>query len=279
MPETSDLPYLIKLLDDEDPEVHKAVSEQLASFGGDISQDLTALGIDVPTVGRKRLANLLAGGRRATLRDEWQVPSGGIMAWQDDWDGFEHALRLLSDFLHDGITLRPALSDCLDMMVDEVTADFPVPDADQLRRWLFSRGRFRGARSNADAGEYFDLCHVMDTRRGNPTSLACLFMLLGRRLEIEVEGCNYPGHFLALISCEGRSTLVDCFHLGRTFDARSLLHAHPEISEQARNAVLNPAHLGEVLHRYLSEIRNSLTVLGNAEDVEFFGKLIATLEV
>lgn len=278
MSNTNDLPYLIRLLDDNDPAVFPVVREHLAGFGGDISQDLAALGIEMTKSGKKRLSSLLSKGRRETLRREWQVPTRGVSAWEDDWESFEHALRLLSDFLHDGITLRPSLPDCLDMLADEIREDTPAPTANELRQWLFAKGRFKGERRNADACRFFDLCEVISTQRGNATSLACLFMLLGRRCEAQVEGCNYPGHFLARIRIEGKTSLVDCFHRGRDFDIEALLEMHPEISLRAREAVLSPAHLGQVLHRYVTEIRSSLAGSGRDEDADFFAQLVATLE-
>ena len=162
--------------------------------------------------------------------------------------------------------------------MDEIREEVLAPTANELRHWLFSKGRFKGALKNADACQFFDLCEVIDAQRGNATSLACLFMLLGRRFETQVEGCNYPGHFLACIQIEGKASLVDCFHRGREFDVETLLHAHPEISKRARVAVLSPAHLGQVLHRYVSEIRSSLAGSGRDEDAEFFTQLVATLE-
>lgn len=278
MSKTSDLPYLIRLLDDDDPAVCSMVNKCLSELGGDISQNVAALGIEITAVEKKRLSSLLAAGRRETLRDEWLVPSRGVAALVDDWESLEHCLRLLSDFLHDGITLRPALPDSLDLLADEVREDLVEPTADELRIWLFAKGRFKGAKKRPDACEYFDLCHVIDTQRGNPTSLACLFMLLGRRLGAHVEGCNYPGHFLGRIQINGRTSLVDCFHRGRTFDVESLLNSHPEISEKARTAVQSDGHLGFVLHRYVSEIRRSLAASGREEDMEFFAQLAETLE-
>ncbi len=139
------------------------------------------------------------------------------------WEGFENFLRQVSDFLHDGITLRPSMSDALDALAGEITAELVSPSEDDVRRWLFVDGRFRGVPKKADASRYFDLCRVIESRRGNPTSLACMFMLLGRRLDLRVHGCNYPGHFLARIPIGGEPHLVDCFHRGRIFniDART----------------------------------------------------------
>ena len=272
-----ELPYLIRLLDDKDPAVSPVVRERISEMSGDISHDLAALGIPIDAEGKQRLSKLLEPGRRETLRNEWLAPTRGASALGDDWEGFENFLRQICDFLHDGVTLRPSLSDSIDLLADEVGEDFTQPTANELRRWLFKSGRFKGDSKEADALENYDLCKVIDRRKGNPTSLACLFMLLGRRLGIRVEGCNYPGHFLARIQINGTSHLIDCFHGGRKFDADALLRLHPEISDRARSAVSNSSHLGLVLLRYVTEIQHSLSAMGRNEDAELFKELAETL--
>jgi hypothetical protein len=282
MANESDLPYLIRLLDDKDPAVRPVVREHLSDFGGDISHDLAALGIDINFTGKKRLSRLLSPGRRETLRNEWVVPTAGAMAMEDDWENFENTLRQISDFLHDGITLRPSLSDSLDLLMEEVLDDHIAPTANELRCWLFVDGPFKGVgdnTTNTTELENFDLCHVINTHIGNATSLGCLFMLLGRRMGVQVDGCNYPEHFLARIDVEGRAQLIDCFHGGRKFDIDSLIEAHPEISEKARSAVYASSHLGVILLRFVREMQPSFIAVKRTEDAALFVELAKTLHV
>src|SRR6266446_7324249 len=56
---------------------------------------------------------------------------------------------------------------------------------------------FRG-----NAEEYYDpknslLSDVIETRRGIPISLAMLYVIVGRRANMQIEGVNLPGHFIA----------------------------------------------------------------------------------
>ena len=273
-----DLPYLIRLLDDKDPAVRPVVYQRIAELSGDISQDLAALGIQVNAKGMRRLSKLLEPGRRETLKNEWAVPTSGAASMADDWESFENLLRQISDFLHDGVTLRPSLSDSLDLLVDEIEGDYDLPSANQLRRWLFKSGRFKGDPMEADRLENYDLCKVIDKRTGNPTSLACLFMLLGNRMQARVEGCNYPGHFLARIHIHGTAYLIDCFHGGRKFDAEALLQLHPEISQRARSAVNGSSNLGHILLRYVTEVNHSLRATGRKDDADLFKELAKTLK-
>ena len=217
-----------------------------------------------------------AGGRHYETSG-W-FPLGGSEALGDDWESFENFLRQICDFMHDGVTLRPSLSDSLDMLAEEIEQDLVDPSANDLRRWLFKSGRYKGDTKQADALKNYDLCQVIDSRTGNPTSLACLFMLLGRRLGCQVDGCNYPGHFLARIDIGGTTHLIDCFHGGRKFDADALLRLHPEISERARCAVTDGGDLGFILLRYVTEMQHSLSAVNRDKDAALFKELATTLK-
>lgn len=71
-----------------------------------------------------------------------------------------------------------------------------------------------GFRGNAD--EYYDprnslLSDVIETRLGIPISLAMLYVIVGRRAGMQIEGINLPGHFIARYE----RILFDPFHGGR----------------------------------------------------------------
>ncbi|NWK54604.1 hypothetical protein HW115_03215 [Verrucomicrobiaceae bacterium N1E253] len=278
MPSVSDLPYLIRLLDDNDPDVRPAVREQFATYDGDISHDLAALGVRLSPAGKKRVSQWLEPGRRQSLAGAWLVPSNGMAGIADDWDNFENLLGLLMDFLHDGITLRPSLHDSLDLLAEDIREQLAEVTADSLRRYLFVRGPFSRGSKKPDALKHFDLCYVIDRGVGNATSLGCLFMLLGRRLNVAIEACNYPGHFLCKMHDLGRACLVDCAHNGRRFDIEDLLGGSLNISDKARASIVMPCYLGDVLARYLLEMHYSLGSLGRSEDADLLKQLAASLK-
>lgn len=71
-----------------------------------------------------------------------------------------------------------------------------------------------GFRGNAEG--YYDpknsLLHdLIETRLGIPISLAVLYMILGRRANMQIDGINLPGHFVARYE----RILFDPFHGGR----------------------------------------------------------------
>jgi regulator of sirC expression with transglutaminase-like and TPR domain len=71
--------------------------------------------------------------------------------------------------------------------------------------------RFRG-----NAEEYYDLKNsllsdLIETRLGIPISLAMLYVIVGRRANMQIDGINLPGHFIARYD----RILFDPFHQGR----------------------------------------------------------------
>jgi regulator of sirC expression with transglutaminase-like and TPR domain len=67
-----------------------------------------------------------------------------------------------------------------------------------------------------NSGDYYNpdnslIPKMIETKRGIPISLSLMYMLVGRRAGLTVEGINFPGHFL--IRCE--NMLMDPFEQGR----------------------------------------------------------------
>ncbi len=255
----SKLPHLIKLLDDKEPATKEALKSEFQASSGDISHELTATGITLTPKEKKQLSTLLLPARRKTLTSEWQIPAGGRSAMAEDWDSFEYHLRIISDYLHDGITLRPPLSDALDLITDEFSKNLqntPIT-AENLRIWMFQNGRFQGNKKNYYLPENSDLCWVTDSGLGNPISLATLFMLIGRRLNLDITGCNYPGHFLARIYAGSNMQLVDCYNNGKLISAKNIIEEHKEISINAKIAIAGHAPLGDILQRFIRNLEHS----------------------
>ncbi|MFC5051695.1 transglutaminase-like domain-containing protein [Rubritalea spongiae] len=270
MVDEQQLPYMLQLLDDEEPAIQDALRHEFSTTSGDLSNEIAALAMDLKPTDLKRLSQMLLPGRRDTLLQEWQIPQGGAAALDDDWDTFEDMLRLISDFLHDGVTLRPALPDTLDMLVEEAINEKAHLSENSLRLWMFDSGRFSGNKNDYYTPHNSDLSWCMETGSGNPISLALLYILVGRRLNMEITGCNYPGHFLARIQLDGKPVLIDCFHKGRIISVDEILQDNKSISDYAKQAILTTAPLGHILMRILRNLEHSFNKLKREDDAKIF---------
>ena len=83
-----------------------------------------------------------------------------------------------------------------------------------LSGFLFDELGFRG---NSD--HYYDprnsfLNDVLERRLGIPISLSALYIEVGRRAGLDVEGVGLPGHFIVRVAGQADLALIDPFHGG-----------------------------------------------------------------
>jgi len=84
-----------------------------------------------------------------------------------------------------------------------------------LNRYLFEENGFHGGRTNYyhKANSYLD--QVIEDREGLPITLSVLYMELGRRLGLVIEGVALPGHFIVKHVDGDNEQLVDVFDEGK----------------------------------------------------------------
>ena len=83
-----------------------------------------------------------------------------------------------------------------------------------LSEYLFDEVGF-----SANQEDYYDprnsyLNEVLERRVGIPITLSLLYIEVGKRLEMDLEGVGMPGHFLVRVKSGQEDILVDPFHRG-----------------------------------------------------------------
>ena len=274
-PSPGELDALLRLLDDETPAVRVRVAERLALSNGDLSQWLATQPRSLTLIERKLLVEMLKPPRREILIREWVAPTGGAGALGEDWEAFESLLRILSDFLHDGISLRQPLSDALDSLAEEAN-DFGVVTANELREFLFSGKRLVGNQQNYYDPRNSDLAWCLSESRSNPLGLCLIYILVGRRLEFEIEGINFPSHFMCRIFENGLPWIVDCFDQGR-LHLQSTVLENQELSKTHRDVLREFTHPGTILLRLLNNLYKSFEQNDCVEDAALIKQIQASL--
>ncbi len=275
-PAPGELDALVRLLDDETPAVRAQVAERLALCGGDLSEWLATRPKPLSEKEKTILAGMLRPARRAALERDWIVPTGGAKALAEDWDTFEALLRALSDFLHDGVTLRQPLSDALDLLAEEA-GDAGVSTEAELRGFLFDGDRLEGNRADYYDPRNSDLAWCVAEGRSNPLGLCLIFILVARRMELDVEGVNFPGHFLCRYHEDGYPVIVDCFDHGRRHLQSTLLESGSDLDSAQRKILRQSADPGTILMRILNNLMPALEHAGRQEDAALIDRLRATL--
>ena len=135
-----------------------------------------------------------------------------------------------------------------------------------LNQFLFDELGFYG---NTD--DYYDprnsyLNEVMDRKTGIPITLAIVYMELGRRVGLPLEGVSFPGHFLVRLRLRSRMLVLDPFSGGAP-QSEDELHARlkrviPEgatggvpVAELPLDQFLEPASNRQILARVLRNLK------------------------
>jgi len=91
-----------------------------------------------------------------------------------------------------------------------------------LNQFLFDDLGYSG-----NAGNYYDprnsfLNEVLERRTGIPITLSVLYLEIGRRIGLELEGVSFPGHFLVRLRLRGAMLVLDPFSGGEALSEADL---------------------------------------------------------
>ena len=170
----SQIRALIRLLGDEDERIVKTISGKLIDFGDSAVPLLQEAEIEQPEMAE----------RIVTVLEE-------IQSYRRQLDRMAQDVR--------------------EQIGSRVSGEETVK---ALNRYLFTEAGFRGNTKNYYEVENSYLNCVMDRRTGIPISLSTVYLLIGKRLHLPVQGIGMPGHFLVKFDSDRYKIFIDCFNGG-----------------------------------------------------------------
>ncbi|OGA33124.1 MAG: hypothetical protein A3G80_13370 [Betaproteobacteria bacterium RIFCSPLOWO2_12_FULL_62_13b] len=141
-----------------------------------------------------------------------------------------------------------------------------------LNRYLFNDLGFSG-----NARDYYDprnsyLNQVLERRIGVPITLSILYMEIGQRLGLRLQGVSFPGHFLVKLRVTGGQLVIDPFCGGET-QSESDLRARLALVLPQREAdtlplprFLQAATSRQILARVLRNLKGIYLQSGKAQN-------------
>ncbi|MFI5266498.1 MAG: SirB1 family protein [Chloroflexota bacterium] len=138
---------------------------------------------------------------------------------------------------------------------DRLNPDMSSREAVEVLGQLLARDR--GFRGNQD--DYYDsrnsfLNDVLDRQTGIPITLSAVYIEVGRRAGLDVQGVGFPAHFLA----KHHDIIFDPFNAGRILsegDCRALLAEMTGGSMDFQPRFLEPAPTKQILARMLNNLK------------------------
>lgn len=211
---------LRRLLDDESPTVRQAVLNELADWKEEGRLFLREI---------SRKEDSSADAATELLRE---------LGWEDGEHAFRRFIRAFSYELESGFLLldkviRPT-SDLvttrqrLDDLAKRCGELSVLPNSSSERcktisRVLFHEEGLHGARDDFHDPLNSSLSHALEEKRGLPLTLSVIYLLVARRLGLELEPVGLPGRFMVGCFLDEFPFYVDAFEGGRVRDLEEVM--------------------------------------------------------
>jgi regulator of sirC expression with transglutaminase-like and TPR domain len=130
-----------------------------------------------------------------------------------------------------------------------------------LNTYLFEEQRFVGNSEKYEDPRNSCLNEVLERRTGIPITLSLLYMEVAQRAGLQVDGVNFPGHFLVRCRDAGSTKagiIIDPFHGGALLsehDCRRLLQQHVGEDVAFDPSLLAPATRPQIIVRMLLNLK------------------------
>jgi regulator of sirC expression with transglutaminase-like and TPR domain len=142
-------------------------------------------------------------------------PFAQLLGGDDSRIDLARACLMIAQDAYPGLDVDRYLGE-IERMAIRLRARMPRANAAEekvvaLNQFLFDDLGYWG-----NTGDYYDprnsyLNEVIDRKTGTPISLSILYMELGRRIGLPLEGVSFPGHFLVRLRLRGGTLVLDPF--------------------------------------------------------------------
>ena len=174
----------------------------------------------------------------------------------------------------------------VDSMVTEITKQFPdKPTEEQklraLDHYLFQENGFHGGSDEYyhEANNHMD--RVIDDREGMPITLSLLYIELGRRLDLNIEGVGLPGHFVVRFrDSDDKTHIIDVHDKARrmTDDEVATIIARGSPRLVTMTEALRTQQPIEILVRILHNLLRSAERTGNFQSMRRYAEGLVALK-
>jgi regulator of sirC expression with transglutaminase-like and TPR domain len=271
MVDAKKLPYLIDLLDDPSEDIRSAILKELELFGIALEDEIHNLDIQIDPGRRVLLDDLFEKNDRIWLKRIWQ----SVFDADDNMQQLEKGLHYICDF-QNGRFYPRKLSPMLDALAKEYLVFHEKPDHFQLVHFLMHQKNLKGAEQDYYNPLNSNLVYVLEKGYGIPISLAAILMLTGKRLGLEFEGCNFPGHFLARFTdpVENEIILVDCYNNGQLIYESDIDTLEKDTFKHLIDVAYEKTTAYTMLKRVIGNLANAYKKSSDQINNEFFEALL-----
>ncbi|MCW5898501.1 MAG: transglutaminase family protein [Flavobacteriales bacterium] len=275
----SELRALITLIDDPDEGIYKEVRDRIVSLGEPVVPVLERAWEhdDLGDLFRDRIEDILH-----TIHLE--STARRLKAWKEaGCDDLLEGALVISRYRYpdlDEMKVRSRLAairqDIWLELNDHLTAFEKVRVFNHV---FFQIHGFKGNKRNYHAPQNSYINEVLDSRKGNPLSLAIIYQVIAEDLGLPMRGVNLPNHFVlayldedsiggADAGQEGQENVlfyVNAFSQGDILGRNEIDEFLQKLSIEPRASFYTPCSNLEIIRRQLNNLANSYAKQGDSE--------------
>ncbi len=286
MPEASNIPALIKLLDEPDETAFGLIRNQIFSIGPDALAPLEkALENTFDNLVQERIQEIIRKLNQENLYVDFvnwlnlgsdDLLKGFILVTKTQYPALdEEEIR---------ITIEQLKMDVWIELHENLTA---LENVKVLNHVLYDLHHFDGNKSDMNAPQNSYVNTFLETHKGGPLSLGILFIILAQKLGMPVYGVNLPQHFiLAYLTDSGLKNAgeddvlfyINPFNKGAVFTRREIELFIREMKLNPERSFFAPCSNPDIIRRLIHSLINSYNQYGYPDKIEELENLLNAFE-
>lgn len=274
--EVSEIKSLITLLDDEDDSIYFTVRERLLSYNDDALEFIPVLE-EKTGIAAQRFNEIRELILRSTIKEQLRNLKRNS---NGDID-LEEGVFLIAKYRYHDLDTN-IYSEQLNSYAAELKQKLSsITDETEIFRRVISffsdEKGFNGNREDYYSDENHYINKVLDSKIGIPITLSVIYLLVGSRINLPLNGIGLPGHFVMRFSFGNSHVYFDPFNGGKILSRDDCEAIVRNLGFNFTQEYLQPVSNQQILERMLRNIILMLEKKQEKERIETIRQFIDTL--
>ncbi len=157
-------------------------------------------------------------------------------------------------------------------------ANDPLDQVKMLNSVLFHKLKFGPNTKNFHAPSNSMINVVLESKKGNPISLSCIYMIVAQKLKMPVYGVNLPNLFVLTYKDLDTQFYINAFNRGLIFSRKDIDKYIEQLKTDPKEEYYEPCTNFDIVIRFLKNLVISFDKLGDDSKVRELKELLVDLQ-
>ncbi|WP_338759964.1 transglutaminase-like domain-containing protein [Bernardetia sp. ABR2-2B] len=271
-----ELKALISLLEDDDIQILEHVENKILSIGQSIIpllEDSWTSSFNSKLQGR--IENILHTLQFGILKEK-------LRKWyQQEQDDLLKGLWILATYQYPDLSFEE-LQVKIEQLYFETWVAFqnvehPIDQVRRLNSIFFEKLSFKANVNNFHSVNNSMINQVLESKKGNPLSLATVYMLIAQKLKLPIFGVNLPNLFVLIYKSEELDFYINVFNRGVIFSKQDIDNYLKQLKLPQNEVFYAPCDNLAILRRMIHNLMQSFEHAAQGEKIPELIELLAIL--